>query len=60
LQCQKEEEEAAWLEEQKKNKNKYMPIVCRKVPSNPTILPAQYVLRKMKSGDYCKLHYFTN
>ncbi|KAG1747495.1 hypothetical protein EDD22DRAFT_958239 [Suillus occidentalis] len=59
-QCCKEEEDAAWLEERKKNKNKYMPVMCGKVPSNPTILPAQYTLRKLKSSDYYKLHYFTN
>ncbi|KAG2349433.1 hypothetical protein BDR05DRAFT_872371 [Suillus weaverae] len=56
----KEEEEAARQEERKKNKNKYMPIVCGKAPSDPTLLPAQYATRKMKSGDYCELHYFTN
>ncbi|KAG1717757.1 hypothetical protein EDD22DRAFT_793274, partial [Suillus occidentalis] len=49
----KEEEDAAWLEERKKNKNKYVPVMHRKVPSDPTILPAQYALRKLK-------HYFTN
>ncbi|KAG1868727.1 hypothetical protein C8R48DRAFT_598185 [Suillus tomentosus] len=38
-------EEAAKLEEQKKNKNKYAPL---------------YATRKIKSGDYCELHYFTN
>ncbi|KAG1843035.1 hypothetical protein F4604DRAFT_1960735 [Suillus subluteus] len=41
----KDEQEAAHLEERKKNKNKYAPL---------------YALRKLKAGDYCKLHYFTN
>lgn len=59
-QQRKEEEETARLEERKKNKTKYAPIVRGKVPSDPTILPAQYAIRKMKSGDYCELHYFTN
>ncbi|KAG2036745.1 hypothetical protein BDR03DRAFT_832738, partial [Suillus americanus] len=35
---------AACLEEWKKNKNKYAPIKCR----------------KLKAGEYCELHYFTN
>ncbi|KAG1730170.1 hypothetical protein EDB19DRAFT_1641454 [Suillus lakei] len=56
----KDEQEAARLEERKKNKNKYAPLVRGKVPSDPTIIPAQYALRKLKAGDYCELHYFTN
>ncbi|KAG1720826.1 uncharacterized protein EDB91DRAFT_1256809 [Suillus paluster] len=56
----KDEEEAVRLEDKKKNKSKYMPIKRGKVPSDPTILPAQYVTRRLKAGDYCKLHYFTN
>jgi hypothetical protein len=56
----KDEQEAARLEERKKNKNKYAPLVRGKVPSDPTIIPAQYALRKLKVGDYCELHYFTN
>jgi hypothetical protein len=59
-QRRKEEEEAARLEERKKNKNKYVPVVRGKVPSDPTILPSQYAIRKLKAGDYCELHYFTN
>ncbi|KAG1905049.1 uncharacterized protein F5891DRAFT_944509, partial [Suillus fuscotomentosus] len=60
LQQLREEQEAARLEERKKNKNKYAPLVRGKVPSDPTILPAQYATRKLKAGDYCELHYFTN
>ncbi|KAG1786892.1 uncharacterized protein HD556DRAFT_1434563 [Suillus plorans] len=60
LQQLKDEQEAARLEERKKNKNKYAPLVRGKVPSDPTILPAQYATRKLKAGDYCELHYFTN
>ncbi|KAG1838787.1 hypothetical protein F4604DRAFT_1542034, partial [Suillus subluteus] len=56
----KDDKEAARLEERKKNKNKYAPLTCGKVPSDPTILPAQYATRKLKAGDYCELHYFTN
>ncbi|KAG2155878.1 uncharacterized protein EDB93DRAFT_1101656 [Suillus bovinus] len=60
LQLHTDEEEAARLEDRKKNKNKYVPLICGKVPSDPTILPAQYTTRKLKAGDYCELHYFTN
>ncbi|KAG2338135.1 hypothetical protein BDR05DRAFT_952128 [Suillus weaverae] len=56
----KDKEEAVHLEDRKKNKNKYAPFKYIKVPSNPTILPAQYAIRRLKAGDYCKLHYFTN
>lgn len=59
-QDRRDEEEAARLEERKKNKNKYAPIKRGKVPSDPTILPAQHATRKLKAGDYCELHYFTN
>jgi hypothetical protein len=55
-----EEEEAARLDDRKKNKTKYAPLVRGKVPLDPTILPAQYATRKLKAGDYCELHYFTN
>ncbi|KAG1795242.1 hypothetical protein EV424DRAFT_1278701, partial [Suillus variegatus] len=60
LQQLKDEQEAAHLEERKKNKNKYALLVRGKVPSDPTILPAQYAMRKLKAGDHCELHYFTN
>ncbi|KAG1888612.1 hypothetical protein F4604DRAFT_1877199 [Suillus subluteus] len=56
----KDEQEAAHCEERKKNKNKYAPLVQGRVPSDPTIIPTQYALRKLKAGDYCELHYFTN
>ncbi|KAG0704008.1 hypothetical protein DFH29DRAFT_802590 [Suillus ampliporus] len=39
-----EEQEAACKEEQKKNKSKFMPVSAE----------------KLKAGDYCELHYFTN
>ncbi|KAG1875508.1 hypothetical protein DFJ58DRAFT_909995 [Suillus subalutaceus] len=60
--CQdlRDEEEAARLEDRKKNKNKYAPLKRTKVPTDPTILPAQYAIRRLKAGDYCELHYFTN
>lgn len=60
LQLLREEEEAARLEERKKNKNKYAPIRRGKVPSDPSIIPAAYAIRKLKAGDFCDLHYFTN
>ncbi|KAG2135753.1 uncharacterized protein EDB93DRAFT_1254254 [Suillus bovinus] len=56
----KDEEEATHLEDRKKNKNKYAPVKHGEVPSDPTILPAQYATRRLKAGDYCELHYFTN
>ncbi|KAG1876633.1 hypothetical protein DFJ58DRAFT_619393, partial [Suillus subalutaceus] len=62
-QCQqtlREEQEAAIQEECKKNKAKYAPIKDTNVPSDPIILPCQYAAWKMKSGNYCKLFYFTN
>jgi hypothetical protein len=48
------------LEEHKKNKSKYTPVRDADVPSNPVIFPCQYVVRKMKSEEYCELFYFTN
>ncbi|KAG2136650.1 hypothetical protein DEU56DRAFT_707376, partial [Suillus clintonianus] len=56
----KAEQEAAIQEECKKNKAKYAPIKDIEVPSDPIILPCQYAIRKMKSGEYCELFYFTN
>ncbi|KAG2742869.1 hypothetical protein P692DRAFT_20750409, partial [Suillus brevipes Sb2] len=60
LQDLRDEEEAARLEDRKKNKNKYAPLKRIKIPTDPTILPAQYAIRRLKAGDYCELHYFTN
>ncbi|KAG2111122.1 hypothetical protein DEU56DRAFT_843866 [Suillus clintonianus] len=54
------EQEAAVLEERKKNKSKYAPIRNIDIPSNPIILPCQYAIRRMKSGEFCELFYFTN
>ncbi|KAJ8589221.1 hypothetical protein M405DRAFT_707674, partial [Rhizopogon salebrosus TDB-379] len=59
-QALKDEEEAARLEERKKNKNKYAPVRRVEVPSDPVILPSQYAIRKLKAGEYCDLYYFTN
>jgi len=59
-QAQIAEQEAAVLEERKKNKSKYAPMCNANIPSNPIILPCQYAVCKMKSGDYCELFYFTN
>ncbi|KAG1850011.1 hypothetical protein F4604DRAFT_1883737 [Suillus subluteus] len=41
----------------KKNKNKYVPLKHGKVPSDPNTV---YTIRKLKVGEYCELHYFTN
>ncbi|KAG1793656.1 uncharacterized protein HD556DRAFT_1443445 [Suillus plorans] len=57
---EEEDKEAAKLEERKKNKNKYAPLRCGKVPSDPSVIPAVYAIQKMKVGDFCELHYFTN
>ncbi|KAG1840966.1 hypothetical protein C8R48DRAFT_751261 [Suillus tomentosus] len=54
------EQEAAVKEEHKKNKAKYTPVKDVEIPSDPIILPSQYATRKMKSGEYCELFYFTN
>ena len=55
-----DEQEAARLEERKKNKTKYTPVQHAEVPSDPTILLAQYAVRKMRAGEFCELFYFTN
>ncbi|KAG2045649.1 hypothetical protein BDR06DRAFT_1050753, partial [Suillus hirtellus] len=55
-----DEEKATWIEERKKNKNKYTSIKHGKVPSDPTILLAQYANQSLKVGNYCELHDFTN
>jgi hypothetical protein len=60
LQLAKDEEEAARLEERKKFKNKYAPVKRVKIPSDPSIIPAAYAIRKLKAGEFCELHYFTN
>ncbi|KAG1728834.1 uncharacterized protein EDB91DRAFT_1239297 [Suillus paluster] len=54
------EQEAAILEERKKNKSKYTPIRNIDILSNPIILPCQYAIRRMKSGEFCELFYFMN
>ncbi|KAG1729183.1 uncharacterized protein EDB91DRAFT_1239250 [Suillus paluster] len=62
-QCQqtlRAEQEATIQEEHKKNKAKYAPIKDINIPSDPIIIPCQYVVCKMKSSDYCELSYFTN
>jgi hypothetical protein len=59
-QAQLAEQEAAISEEREKNKYKYVPICNADVPSSPVILPCQYAVWKMKSGDYCELFYLTN
>ncbi|KAG1722656.1 hypothetical protein EDB19DRAFT_2029286 [Suillus lakei] len=46
----RDEEEATRLEDKKKNKNKYAPLKRIKVPTDPTILPAQYAIRRLKTG----------
>ncbi|EGN96984.1 hypothetical protein SERLA73DRAFT_154354 [Serpula lacrymans var. lacrymans S7.3] len=55
-----DEQDVAHREERKKNKLKYAPARDIDVPSDPVIIPLQYTTRKMKAGEYCELHYFTN
>ncbi|KAG2131723.1 uncharacterized protein EDB93DRAFT_1311330 [Suillus bovinus] len=55
-----DEQEAAVMEEHKKNKSKYAPIRDINVLSDPIIIPCQYTVCKMKSSKYCELFYFTN
>ncbi|EGN92081.1 hypothetical protein SERLA73DRAFT_79880 [Serpula lacrymans var. lacrymans S7.3] len=55
-----DEQNVARREECKKNKSKYAPVRDIDVPSDPVIIPLQYTTRKMKAGEYCELHYFTN
>ncbi|KAG1811306.1 hypothetical protein EV424DRAFT_1349694 [Suillus variegatus] len=60
LELLQEEEEATKLEERKKNKNKYTPLRCGKISSDPSVIPVAYAIQKMKAGNFCELHYFTN
>ncbi|KAG1725437.1 hypothetical protein EDB19DRAFT_1897770 [Suillus lakei] len=55
-----EEQEAACKEEHKKNKSKFIPVGVAKVPTAPIVIPSHYTVRKLKTGDSCKLYYFTN
>lgn len=54
------EEDAARLEERKKNKSKYAPVRHANVPSDPVVLPSPYATRKLGAGGFCELYYFTN
>ncbi|KAG2112631.1 uncharacterized protein F5147DRAFT_550374, partial [Suillus discolor] len=47
-------------EEHKKNKAKFVPVSTAKIPTIPTVIPSHYAVRKLKTGDYCELFYFTN
>jgi hypothetical protein len=55
-----EEQEAARKEEHKKNKAKFVPVSTTKIPTGPIVIPSQYAVKKLKAGEYCELHYFTN
>ncbi|KAF8834192.1 hypothetical protein BDN67DRAFT_915419, partial [Paxillus ammoniavirescens] len=57
---QDKEEAKALQEEHHKNKSKFAPVKHVKVPIEPIILPSQIALRKLKSGAFCELWYFTN
>jgi hypothetical protein len=58
--CRRAEGDAARLEERKKNKSKYAPVRRANVPSDPVILPSPYATRKLGTGGFCELYYFTN
>ncbi|KAG1725132.1 hypothetical protein EDD22DRAFT_932971 [Suillus occidentalis] len=55
-----EEQEAARKEDHKKNKAKFVPVATTKIPTGPIVIPSHYAVRKLKAGEYCELHYFTN
>ncbi|KAG1726366.1 hypothetical protein EDD22DRAFT_444285 [Suillus occidentalis] len=55
-----EEQEAAHKEDHKKNKAKFIPVSTTKIPTGPIVIPSHYAVRKLKAGEYCELHYFTN
>lgn len=52
------------LEEQeitrKEDRNKYTPVPDRDVPTEATILPSSYAIKKLDKGEYVELWYFTN
>ena len=54
------EEEQAKQEERKKYKNKFAPIPDRPLPAAPFLLPSQYMLNKLRKGEYVPLYAFTN
>ncbi|KAI6031086.1 hypothetical protein PISMIDRAFT_88579 [Pisolithus microcarpus 441] len=55
-----DEEDAALVEERRKNKAKYAPVPDVEVPSGLVNIPAPYASRKLKKGEYCELYFFTN
>ncbi|KIK79782.1 hypothetical protein PAXRUDRAFT_160331 [Paxillus rubicundulus Ve08.2h10] len=57
---QEQEVEMASQEEQKKYKNKFVPIPNKPLPAIVLLLPLQHTLNKLHKGDYIPLHYFTN
>ncbi|KIK76638.1 hypothetical protein PAXRUDRAFT_169271, partial [Paxillus rubicundulus Ve08.2h10] len=55
-----EEQELAKQEEQKKNKNKFIPIPDISVPTESIVLPSLCTLTKLQKADYCELYYLIN
>jgi hypothetical protein len=55
-----EEQEIIRKEDRNKNKYKYTPIPDRDVPTEATILPSSYAIKKLDKGEYVELWYFTN
>ncbi|KIK72068.1 hypothetical protein PAXRUDRAFT_39982, partial [Paxillus rubicundulus Ve08.2h10] len=47
-------------EEQKKYKNKYLPIPNTAIPTETIIIPSAYAMNKLRNGEYCELYYFTH
>ncbi|KAF8156959.1 hypothetical protein B0H34DRAFT_657752 [Crassisporium funariophilum] len=54
------DQEAIRQDDMKKHKAKYLPILDREVPDLPPILASASATRKLASGAYCELFYWTN
>ncbi|KAG6889962.1 hypothetical protein C0992_003442 [Termitomyces sp. T32_za158] len=55
-----QEERAAFSEEMKKNKFKYIDIPIRPPPTTPVEIPSRFATAKLQKGQYVELWYFTN
>ncbi|KAF8149450.1 hypothetical protein B0H34DRAFT_667673, partial [Crassisporium funariophilum] len=52
--------EALRQDDMKKHKAKYLPILDRDVPDQPPVLASATATRKLTTGVYCELYYWTN
>lgn len=57
---QQENDELARREDKKKHKGKYAEIPDLMVPSDATIFPSPFALKKLSKGEFVELHYFAN